>query len=467
MKSKKNDRTEGNMGEFTAAAERCLAFIGRSVSCFHTIANAEEMLREKEFAELKEKDEWKLEEGRGYYVKRNDSSMIAFRIPERKASGFHIVASHSDSPTFKLKKDAETAVEKHYVKLNVEPYGGAFYASWLDRSLSLAGRVVCREGDGLQTRLVNIDEDLLVIPNLAMHMDRERNKNLAYNPQVDLQPIMCASFEGSPVGEREKDGKEAQEGKEQESKDVKKAGAEDVLKDRIAFYAGTDKEKILGMDLFLYVREKGKLAGADKELMLSPKLDDLECVYASLEGFLSAEPEDKIAVCAIFDNEEVGSRTMQGAASDFLKAVLERVGEGLGCTGSGYKRLLADSFMISADNGHAVHPNHPEKTDPTNRVYLNQGIVLKFSGNQKYTTDAYSEAVIRDLCEKEQIPCQSFCNRSDIPGGSTLGNISAAQVSVPTADIGLAQLAMHSAVETAGSRDVAYLIRLVKCFYGK
>lgn len=424
-------------------AEACLHFIDESVSCFHVIENAGEMLREKGFCELKEKEEWKLKPGKGYFVTRNDSSLIAFFLPQGKVKGFHIAASHSDSPSFKVKTGTQIPVENSYRKVNVEPYGGMIYATWLDRCLSAAGRVVFEKNGKLKSKTVNIDEDLLVIPNVAIHMNREMNKNLSYNPQVDLLPLMSA---------------EREDGKQEQG---------DVLLKKAALAAGIREEQILGQDLFLYVREKGKLAGAKKELMVSPRLDDLMCVYASLKAFLTTEPGEYISVCAVFDNEEVGSHTRQGAASTFLKDTMERIGEAIGKAGGDYLRLLADSFMISADNAHALHPNHPEKADLNHRPVLNGGIVIKHHGGQKYTTDAWSEAVMKALCKEAEVPYQDYHNRSDIAGGSTLGNISAGQVSIPAVDVGLAQLAMHSAVETAGSRDVEYLIKALRKFFEK
>lgn len=419
-------------------AGECLTFIEKSVSCFHAVENLEIQLRENGFTQLKEEEEWDLAPEKGYFVTRNGSSLIAFKIPKKEAKGFHITASHSDSPSFKVKSKQETETEKSYVKLNVEPYGGMIYATWLDRCLSVAGRIFYQDGKKLKSKTVNIEEDLLVIPNLAIHMNREMNQNLSYNPQIDLQPLIG-------VGEKETN----------------------LLMKKVALAAQVDETDILGSDLFLYVREKGRLAGADKELMISPRLDDLECVYASMKGFSGVWPREYISLCAVFDNEEVGSHTRQGAASGFLKDTLERIGEGIGKTGSGYFRLLADSFMISADNAHALHPNHPEKADTANRPVLNGGVVIKHHGGQRYTTDGHSEAVMRLLCREAAVPCQDYHNRSDVPGGSTLGNISSAQVSIPAVDIGLAQLAMHSAVETAGSRDVSYLIQAIRKFYEK
>lgn len=423
-------------------AKECLKFIDKSMTCFHAVENAEKQLKEKGFTELAEKEKWKMKQGKGYYVKRNDSSIIAFKIPEKEVRGFHIMASHSDSPSFKVKAQTEISVEKNYVKLNVEPYGGMIYATWLDRCLSVAGRIVYSDKGELKSKNVNIDEDLLVIPNVAIHMNREMNKNLSYNPQTDLQPLLSAGQEN---------GKET----------------ENILMKKIASCAKIEEDSILGKDLFLYVREKGRLAGADKELMISPRLDDLSCVFASLKGFLLAEPEKYIPVFAVFDNEEVGSLTRQGAASTFLRDTLGRIGESLEKSEADYLRLLSESFMISADNAHALHPNHPELADPSNRPFLNKGIVIKYHGGQKYTTDAYSEAVMKRICKEAEVPYQSYCNRSDIAGGSTLGNISAGQVSIPCVDIGLPQLAMHSAVETAGSKDVAYLVSAARIFFCK
>lgn len=418
-------------------AEKCMKYIDKSVSCYHAISNAEEMLKAAAFTELSEKEEWKISGGGNYYVKRNGSSLIAFKIPVKEMKGFHIVAAHSDSPCFKLKENPEITVENVYTRLNTEPYGGMIYSTWFDKSLSVAGRLVCYRDGELKEINVCIDEDLLVIPSLAIHMNRDANKGVEYNPQVDLLPV---------IGSCEVKG---------------------CLKERLAQMAGVDAEDILGSDLFLYVRENGRRIGAGEEWILSPRLDDLECAYASLEGLLESEPESYGSICVIFDNEEVGSHTKQGAASTFLKDTLERICEAIGKRGSDYLRLLAESFMISADNAHGLHPNHPEKADPVNKPVLNGGIVIKHHGGQKYTTDGVSGAYVRMLCKEAKVPCQDYTNRSDVAGGSTLGNISAGQVSIPSADIGLAQLAMHSAVETAGAKDVEYMVRVLKQFYAK
>ena len=428
------------MKEYMKCAREVLDFIEKSPSCFHAVANVKEMLQEQGFTEVKEAQKWELVPGEGYYVTRNDSALIAFRLPERPARGFHMTAAHSDSPTFKIKELPEMTVEEHYVKLNTEKYGGMILSTWLDRALSVAGRVVVREGRELVTKLVNVDKDLLVIPNVAIHMNREMNQGVAYNPQCDMLPLFADYSEG------------------------KKKNA---FMKRIAKAAGVKAEDILSHDLFLYPREKGRVLGENGEFLLSPRLDDLQCVFAESRAFCESRPEEYINVCAVFDNEEVGSGTKQGADSTFLEDTLYRIAEGLGLDKGDYLRMIAESFLISADNAHAVHPNHPEKADPTNRPYLNGGIVIKFHGSQKYATDAVSAAKLKGLCEEAHVPYQTYANRSDIAGGSTLGNISTAHVSVSSVDIGLPQLAMHSAVETAGAKDTFYAVEMMKKFFAE
>lgn len=428
------------MKEYMKCAREVLDFIEKSPSCFHAVANVKEMLQEQGFTEVKEAQKWELVPGEGYYVTRNDSALIAFRLPEKPARGFHMTAAHSDSPTFKIKELPEMTVEEHYVKLNTEKYGGMILSTWLDRVLSVAGRVVVREGRELVTKLVNVDKDLLVIPNVAIHMNREMNQGVAYNPQCDMLPLFADCSEG------------------------KKKNA---FMKRIAKAAGVKVEDILSHDLFLYPREKGRVLGENGEFLLSPRLDDLQCVFAESRAFCESRPEEYVNVCAVFDNEEVGSGTKQGADSTFLEDTLYRIAEGLGLEKGDYLRMIAESFLISADNAHAVHPNHPEKADPTNRPYVNGGIVIKFHGSQKYATDAVSAAKLKGLCEEAHVPYQTYANRSDIAGGSTLGNISTAHVSVSSVDIGLPQLAMHSAVETAGAKDTFYAVEMMKKFFAE
>ena len=480
-----------------------LSFIEKSPSCFHVIQNLRERLDGEGFEALDERGDWKarggIRNGGKYYVSRNDSSLIAFQIPMVEPKGFHIVASHSDSPSFKIKEHPGMEVEGHYIRLNTEKYGGMILSTWLDRALSVAGRVAVKEGGRIVTKLVNIDKDLLVIPNLAIHMNHEINRGMEYNPQVDMLPlyaccgVLCShdSSEGADVGCSEVDCADesagiGKAGSESVGKSVSADSVRDLLLQEVAETVGVDAAEILGHDLFLYAREKGRVLGRDGAFVLSPRLDDLQCVFASMEAFLAGSPEEYISLCAVFDNEEVGSGTKQGADSTFLEDVIARVSEGL-CSGKDedvaqdgtarqgeisrqssltfMRRMIADSFLISADNAHAVHPNHPEKADPTNRPYLNGGIVIKYHGSQKYTTDALSAARMKDLCVRAGVPFQTYANRSDIAGGSTLGNISTAHVSVPSVDIGLPQLAMHSAVETAGSRDTEYAVRALRVFF--
>lgn len=470
--------------QFREDAESLIRFIDNSPSCYHVIDNIKKELRG--YKELKENEDWELEPGKGYYVIRNSSSIIAFRIPGTMKSvengGFLIAAAHSDSPSFKVKQDGEISVDKHYRKLNVEKYGGMIMASWLDRPLSVAGRIFTDEDGRLSERLVNIDRNLFIIPNVAIHMNRDINENCKYSMRSDMQPLMGLTKAEGII-------------------------CKDSLTGIIAESAGVDADSILSMDLFLYPRVGGTFLGADNELIASRALDDLQCAYSMIQGFIRSGHGSNtesvtgalnngcgIPVCCVFDNEEVGSGTRQGADSDFLHDVLYRITDVLvnndvskktgdnieedvcnnnGCEGKAtgidvncvLLKLLANSFMISADNAHAVHPNHPEYADESDRPYLNGGVVVKFNAAQKYTTDAYSYARLKRLAKKAGIPLQTYSNRPDIAGGSTLGNISVRHVSIPCVDIGLPQLAMHSCYETGGTYDTGYMIRLLEEYY--
>ena len=415
--------------------EELFQFIENSPSCFHAIETIREKLNDEGFIELVEGRTWQIEKGKKYYVTRNLSSIIAFKIPENDFKNFHIVASHSDSPTFKIKENAEIEVNNKYVKLNTEKYGGMICSTWFDRPLSIAGRILVKEGNLVKTHLVNIDKDLVIIPNLAIHMNRAVNDGYKYNAQIDMLPL---------YGDNTSKGS---------------------LMKTVAQSVGVEEDSILGTDLFLYNRMKGTKIGANSEYISSPRLDDLECAYASLSAFLSETNSNSASVYCVFDNEEVGSGTKQGADSTLLYDVLRRINMCLGNSEEDYYKLIASSFMVSADNAHALHPNYSDKSDPTNKVYINDGIVIKYNANQKYTTDAVSASIFKSICDSVNVPYQTFTNRSDILGGSTLGNISNAHVSLNTIDIGLAQLAMHSTYETAGAKDVTYLIEALKAFY--
>lgn len=417
--------------------EGLFRFIEKSPTPFHVIDNMKHELEEKGYKQLLEREEWKLERGGKYYVIRNGSAMIAFRIPQGEFGGFQIVASHSDAPCLKIKENPELWSEQAYVRLNVEKYGGMICSTWFDRPLSVAGRLLVKSEDGVDVKLVQIDKDLLMLPSLAIHMNREINTGYDYHAQKDMLPLYGMGTKG-----------------EKES-----------FMDRIAREADVKTEDILGSDFYVYNRMPGSIWGSDDEFMSIGKLDDLECVYSSMTSFLKAEEHDRIPIHCVYDNEEVGSSTRQGAASTFLADTLERIQEAFGGSASDYRRLIAGSMMLSADNAHAVHPNYPEKACPSNRPLVNQGVVIKFSGNQRYTSDGVTAAVFRSICEKAGVPTQVFTNHSDIAGGSTLGNISALQVPVPCVDIGLPQLAMHSSYETAGVKDLEYMIIAMKGFY--
>lgn len=404
-------------------------FIKKSPSAFHTVASVKERLVAEGYVELSEGSAWKLADGGKYFVTRNGSSVIAFR-KTAAARGFVITASHSDSPAFRVKASGESALGT-YTKLPVERYGGMILYSWFDRPLSIAGRVVVRTDDGIAVKLLNVDRDLLVIPSVAIHLNRTVNEKFSPNPAQDLIPLLSA-------------------------------GGERVEIDKlIADELGVGAEDIISHDLFLYTRDDSRAVGADGELLLSPRLDDLECVYSSLEAFLDAKEQGMIPVLAVFDNEEVGSDTKQGAASTFLFDTLSRIFP----ERDEYLAALSSSYMVSADNAHAKHPNHHELSDADNAPTVNGGVVVKFNANQKYTTDSISVAIFTEACRACGVKHQTYYNRADMPGGSTLGSIANTKVSIPTVDVGLPQLAMHSAVETAGANDLCDMVSVLTRLY--
>lgn len=410
-------------------------FLQESVTPFHAAVTAESWLRAAGFTRLEEADYWNLEPGKGYYTTRNGSSVVAWRVPDHAIGGWRIVASHSDSPTWKIKTDI---VENDGCRrLSVEGYGGMIMSTWLDRPLTVGGRVIVKTEDGIESRLVCIDRDLLVIPSLAIHFQRDINKGHTFNPQVDMQPLW------GPAGSR-------------------------TLTDLVAEELGVDTADILDSDLQLVTRQAPTQIGPDGEFFMAPRIDDLECAATTLLGFLDAAAETDSAcapVWAMLDNEEVGSSSRMGAESSYLRDVLDRIVDAIPHSGQAMHRAMANSFMLSADNAHATHPNFPQKSDPCAPVRLGGGVVLKYNASQKYTTNAVSGAIFRAICEKADVPVQVFTNRADEAGGSTLGNLQSHTLPIPMADIGLAQLAMHSAVETASVADAEAMTKAVAAFY--
>ena len=402
-------------------------YLDSAHSVFHAVEGLRNILESKGYTRLQESGKWELAAGGKYYLTRGGASIMAFRIPEATPKGFMMSASHADRPCFKVKENGELVGK--YTRLAVERYGGMLMGTWLDRPLSIAGRALVETDKGMEMKLIDLDRDLLLIPNVAIHMNRKANDGYTWNPAVDLLPLMGG------------------------------ADAKGKLNAMLEAAAGG---KILGHDLYLYIRQKASVWGLSEEFLSSAALDDLECAYCCTEGFLNAGASASVPVLCVFDSEEVGSSSVQGAASDLLENLLTRICKA--CDWDLYE-MLSHSFMVSADNAHAVHPNHPEFADATNAPVVNGGVVLKFNANQRYCTDGVSGAIFRKTCEKVSVPVQSYYNRADLPGGSTLGNISLCHVSIPTADIGLPQLAMHSAFESAGVKDAEYLMDAMASYY--
>ena len=417
--------------------QELLHFLNESPSCYHAADWVANTLQEAGYVRLWEQQAWELKTGGRYFVLRGDASLIAFRIPKQDFRGFMISAGHSDSPTYKVRENAEVVSAGNCLLLSVEPYGGMIHRSWMDRPLSVAGRVLVREGERIVSRLVKVDRDLLVIPSVAIHMDREVNKGTTLKANVDLLPLF---------------------GQGKETGAFRRIVAESI---------GAAPENILTTDLFLYNRAPATLVGAEEEFVASPRLDDLQCVFGCLKGFLAAEECESVPVLAVFHNEEVGSGTRQGADSTFLQDVLRRVNGALGRSEEEYLTAVANSFQVSADNAHAVHPAHPEYADSQEAPVLNGGVAVKYNAAQHYTTDAVSDAVFRQICTAAGVSVQRYSNRADLPGGSTLGNISTAHVSVHSVDIGLPQLAMHASYEVAGVEDTKALVQIMTEYYSR
>lgn len=406
-------------------------FIQCSPTASHTAATVRAMLVQAGFTQLLESQPWDLQPGGRYYTTRGMSSLIAFQVPKADFHGFSVIAPHGDSPCFKVKESPELRVDGQYTKLNTEVYGGMQLALWTDRPLSVAGRLAVRTENGVKGVLCDIRRDLLLIPGVAIHMNRGVNEGVKLDPQKDTLPLL--------------------------------GGSQADLKKLVAENAGVAPEDILSWDLYLYSRAQGTVFGAEKEFLAAPRLDDLECVFAAAKAFLAGENRENVTVLSLFDNEETGSLTRQGADSPFLSEVLERISLSCGKSREEHLRAIASGFMLSADNAHAVHPDSPEKSDPTNRCYLNGGVVVKHS--PRYASDALTAGLFQRICQKAGVPVQVYYNNSKIPGGGTLGNLSGSHVALPTVDIGLAQLSMHSPYETAGAKDLDYMVWAMQAFY--
>ena len=430
----------GAIGEADIATSRELVeFIQACPSMFHTTAAIRERLDAAGFEYLPEGGPWHAAPGSRCYTVRNNSSIVAFKVgAQLPADSYHfqITAAHGDSPTFKVKAAAELDGPGEYLRLNTEVYGGAIDYTWFDKPLSIAGRVLVREGARIESRLYESPRPVAIIPSLAIHLNRQVNDGFAPNRQVDLMPLASAGR--------------------------LRRGAFDAM---VAADMGVAPELIVGRDLFLVNGQAPQLWGWRDEFVSTPKLDDLMCAFASLKAFLSADNERCVMAFACFDNEEVGSNTKQGAMSTFLRDALSRLNAALGRAQDDYHRALSKSMLVSCDNAHALHPNHPEKYDEGNRAMLNRGIVVKEAANQKYCTDAFSRAVFCAVCDDAGVPYQLFANRSDMAGGSTLGNLSNTQASMHAVDVGCPQLAMHSAYETTGVRDARLAIDALAAFF--
>ena len=411
-------------------------FIESSPTAYQAVETLRKTLTEQGFCELPEHKAWSVSAGGKYFVTRGGSSIIALHAPANTdaACGYQIMATHADSPTFKLKPTFEKTTAGNCLQWNVERYGGMICSSWMDRPLSVAGRVVVSDEMGVRTLSVHLHRDVALIPNVAIHMDRSVNEGKKFNIQVDMLPLVALQGENT-----------------------------DLLA-HIAAEIGVAASDIVSHDLYLYARDAGKCWGLNNDFISTPRFDDLGCVWATLQGFLASEPTEAVNVLAVFDNEEIGSSSRQGAGSSLLRDTLTRFDAAL--HGDANLRCrLASSVIISADNAHAVHPNHPEYADAQNRPVMGGGVIIKYNAEQRYATDAVSAAVFSRICDKANVKTQSFANRSDVRGGSTLGNIAVSDLPALTVDIGLAQLAMHSAYETASVADVDALVKASEAFY--
>ncbi|MCM1076538.1 MAG: M18 family aminopeptidase [Bacteroides sp.] len=430
------------MEEVKVIARSLMEFLDKSPVNFLAVRTISRQLDEAGFTRLDPRDAWSLKVGGKYYVTKNSSAIFAFVVStEGPAAGFRIISAHSDSPCLRVKPNAEMISDGGVVKLNVEVYGGPILYTWFDRPLSLAGRVVLRSDDPLhpRTEIVKFNRPLLTIPHLAIHFNRAVNEGNPLSKQKDMLPVIAI---------------------------VKEAAEKDNLLLRaIADALGCETGDILDFDLSLYDTTPACLVGLNEEFLTSGRLDDLSMAHGAMTALLETSSTAQTRVMAIFDNEETGSGTKQGAASPVLMQLLRRIVMCLGGSDEDYLRSIDSSFMVSADNAHAYHPNYPEKYDPTNHPVVGGGPVIKINANCKYMTDAESAAIFKSICEKASVPCQYFVNHSDVAGGSTLGNILTSQIDLRGVDMGEAIWAMHSVRETMAAKDHAYTIKAFKTFF--
>lgn len=405
-------------------------FIENSITAFHAVKNIEMTFVESGFLKLDEKT--KVEWGKSYYIKRDDGAIIGFSVPKAKFSSVRIVSSHADSPCYKLK--ANPTIHKNgYTLINCAPYGGMIHSSFMDRPLKIAGRIYYLDEMGCRReKLIGYSEPNVYMVNCCAHFNRTINKGYQFKPSKDLVPLFSI-------------------------------GEVDVLESICEDY--NIHGEVLGHDLFLVCAEECRVWGKNYEFFSGPRIDDLACVFGSTTSLVEVSKSDELkglAISAVFNNEEFGSGSYNGADSNFLLNVLKRISKDIGMAWMNMCDVLSNSLAISADNAHGLHPNYIEFYDINNAVMLNKGPVIKFSPNQKYTTTGKTAAEFAYLCKKAGVPYQTFENHSDVAGGSTLGNILMSQISVPSVDIGIAQLAMHSAVETAGLEDISYLVDVLR-----
>ena len=418
-------------------------FLYDSPSACHGVKATQKILDENGFIEIKETDKWDLQAKGKYYVIKNDSALIAFEVGtgDIEEAGLRLIGAHTDVPGFRIKPNPQMISEGKYVKLNTEVYGGPILHTWFDRPLSIAGKVSLKGASPLkpETRLVNINKPLLIIPSLAIHMNREVNEGFKINRQVDTLPLLGLIND--------------------------KLEKEDYLMNILAEELQVNKEDILNFELGLYEYEKGMLIGMNEELISSGRFDDLWMVYAGIKALVDSRENAATKVMICIDNEEIGSLTAEGANSTLLNNILERIALGLGKDRERYYRTLANSIMISADLAHAVHPNLGDKHDPTNRPVLEGGPVLKIAASGSYSTDSFNGAVFAGICEAAGVPFQKFVNRSDVRGGTTIGPVTAANLTIPVIDMGAPVLGMHSIRELASVKDNYYTVKAFTEFF--